>query len=180
MQETPAYATAIMLLHTTGNLHHVHPHYIWPYRLRLFLLIMERSKNLQTIFQRSGCHRTITTPDQTGTVGGTQDIAVAGMQQIAGRRVFFFIFDDNSFIFIGFGALKLAPLRLFPAPQVGFISVKLGSSVRSRTKVRFLDSLCGLRWERHVQKTIHPINLRRLSYNNIPLTDSKLWEYGMR
>lgn len=134
MQETQAYATATMLLHTTGNQHHMQSHYIWPYRLRLFQLIMERSKNLQTVFQRSGCHRTTTTPDQTGMVGGTQDIAVAGMHQIVNRRVFSFIFDDDSFIFVGFGALgKLAPLRLLPAPQEGFISVKLGFSVRSRT-----------------------------------------------
>lgn len=43
MQETQAYATATMLLHTTGNQHHMQSHYIWPYRLRLFQLIMERS-----------------------------------------------------------------------------------------------------------------------------------------
>lgn len=70
MQETQAYATATVLAHTTGNQHHMQSHHIWPYRLRLFLLIADRSKNLQTIFQRSSCHRTVTTPDQTGTVEG--------------------------------------------------------------------------------------------------------------
>lgn len=123
-----------MLLHTTSNQPHVQSHYIWLYRLRLLLLIVDRSKDLQTVFQRSGCHCTITTPDQTSTVWGTQDIAGAGMHQIVSRRAFSFIFDDNSFIFVGFGALrKLGPLKLLPAPWVGFISVKLGVSVRSRT-----------------------------------------------
>lgn len=66
--------------------------------------------------------------------GGAQDIAVARLHQIASRKVFCFIFDDNSSVFLGFGALgKLDPLRMLPAPQVGFISVKLGFSVPSRT-----------------------------------------------
>lgn len=66
--------------------------------------------------------------------GGSQDIAVAGLHQIVSRKVFAFIFDDNSSIFVGFGALgKVDPLRMLPAPQAGFISVKLGFSVQSRT-----------------------------------------------
>lgn len=95
---------------------------------------MERSKNLQTVFQRSGCHHTITTPDQTGAVGENAGHSSNRDASDYEQKSFSFIFDDNSFIFVGFGALgKLAPLRLLPASQVGFISVKLGFSVRSRT-----------------------------------------------
>lgn len=77
-------------------------------RLRLVLLTAGSSKNLQAVFQRRGCHHTVTKPNRHG--GETWTIAVAEVSQITSRRVFSFISDGDSFISVHFGA----PGKLLP------------------------------------------------------------------
>lgn len=57
------------------------------------------------------------------------------MHKIASRSVLSIIFDEDSFIFVELGALQETGLSETPSstPKVVYISVKLFSSVRSRT-----------------------------------------------